>query len=151
MWYPPLLKTILGLFSASGQRKSPPKKSLRFWRLAHFRKGFLAERRACLFLQSHGLTIVERNYWTARGEIDLIVRDRHETVFIEVKFRSSDKLAPPESAVDRHKQKNIRTVAREYIRHKNLDPASCRFDIIAITHGSFWKKPDIRWLKDAFQ
>ncbi|MBN2383920.1 YraN family protein [bacterium] len=153
MWSPPLFKNMINLFSTQKPEqglKKRPHRSVRAWLTPHLRLGFLAERQACAYLQKRGVTIIERNYWTPEGEIDLIARDRQKTIFIEVKFRSSSRFAPPEASVDRKKRQTIKHVACEYIRKKNLDSNACRYDIITLVRSSLWEKTNIRWLKDAF-
>ena len=50
-------------------------------------RGQLAEQQACVFLQTKGLRLLARNYYCAFGEIDLIMRDCSDVVFVEVRKR----------------------------------------------------------------
>ena len=81
--------------------------------------------------------MVARNFRSPRhrGEIDLIGWDRDVLCFIEVKTRTSHAVAPAEAAVDREKQRQLRLVAREYLRHL---PPSCswRFDVVSVYYES---------------
>jgi len=88
---------------------------------------------ACDFLKKKGLTIVERNFRTNLGEIDIIARDGETLIFVEVKTRSSRKFGDPQEAVNSHKQHTIRNVATCYLKKKNLlDKISVQFDCLAL-------------------
>lgn len=75
-----------------------------------------AEDFACSFLQAQGYTIIERNWRTRLGEIDIIAEKQGALVFIEVKFRSSDRFGAPEEAVDRSKLRRLERLATAYMR-----------------------------------
>jgi putative endonuclease len=62
------------------------------------------EERAAQFLVQKGYRILERNYRTRSGEIDLIALHKDEVVFVEVKTRTSDAFGAPELAVNPRKQ-----------------------------------------------
>ncbi len=90
------------------------------------------ERLAALFLEKRGLVIVERNFRTRSGEIDLIARDKKELVFVEVKTRSGTEFGSALEAVDSRKCRQIVRVAQEYLlQHGGLDQVG-RFDVIGI-------------------
>ena len=59
-------------------------------------EGSAHERQAAAYLEERGLKILEYNYRTARGEIDLIARDRDMLVFVEVKYRRDSRMGYPE-------------------------------------------------------
>ena len=61
--------------------------------------GKQAENMACDYLQKRGMTLVERNFRKRRGEIDLIMYDRQDLVFVEVKYRHSDRFGSAEEAI----------------------------------------------------
>lgn len=100
---------------------------------------------AANYLKRQGVRILERNFRSRRGEIDLIGRDQEYLVFIEVKYRSSAAQGYPEEAVSYSKQKNICRTANYYrcIRHVPMKTA-IRYDVIAI------EGEQIRWVKNAF-
>lgn len=88
---------------------------------------------ACNFLKKKKMKILERNFQTALGEIDIIARDKNEIVFVEVKTRSSNKFGEPKESVNEHKQNTIRKVAKIYLKKKNLlDEVNVRFDCVAL-------------------
>jgi putative endonuclease len=108
-------------------------------------KGDLAEQKACDFLQSKGLQLIIRNYRCMHGEIDLIMSDKAEIVFVEVRSRTRADYGYAEETVDRHKQKKLLQSAMHFLQEKNgLDIFDCRFDVIGFL------KNKIKWIKNAF-
>ena len=64
------------------------------------------ETRAVEFLWKKGYRILERNFRTKRGEIDIIARNRKEIIFVEVKTRKNLDYGFPSESVNDNKQKN---------------------------------------------
>jgi putative endonuclease len=91
------------------------------------------EDRAAQFLARKGYTILERNYSTRSGEIDLVALHNGQVVFVEVKTRTSDAYGAPELAVNPRKQLRMIKAALGYIKYKKLHQMPCRFDVVAIT------------------
>ena len=92
------------------------------------------EDRALAFLTKHRFKILERNYRTRYGEIDLIARDGTTIVFVEVKLRNTDEFGSPLAAVDRYKQQRLRRMAASYLQARGLyDRLPVRFDVLGIT------------------
>ena len=82
----------------------------------HDRLGPLGERLAEQHLVACGYTLVERNWRCARGEIDLVMRDGEDTVFIEVKTRSGLGFGHPLEAITAAKLSRLRGLAGEWCR-----------------------------------
>ena len=100
---------------------------------------------AASFLESRGYEILERNFTARRGEIDLIARDGSDLVFIEVKYRSDDRMGDPIEAVDEKKQRHLRITASYYLLKKSLpEDTPCRFDVVGIMGRN------IRLVRNAF-
>ena len=119
----------------------------------HLKPGHEAEQQACDHLQRQGLILVERNYRSPYGEIDLIMRHAGALVFVEVRYRKSVRFGSPAETVDRRKQMKIRATAEHYLQcHIQRAGVSCRFDVVALTSasGSGPESPKITWLRDAF-
>jgi len=99
----------------------------------HQRTGRRGEEEAYFYLRRKGYVIIARNYRSPhhRGELDLVGWDKDVLCFIEVKTRTTHDVKPAEAAVDRYKQRELRLIAREFLRHM---PPSCqwRFDVLAI-------------------
>ncbi len=103
------------------------------------------EEQAAAYLQEQGMVIVERNFRTARGEIDLIGLHEKYLVFVEVKYRRDSSKGGPFAAVGLSKQRQICRVADEYRMKKGLtDNTMVRYDVLGIENGS------VTWLKNAF-
>jgi putative endonuclease len=107
--------------------------------------GALAEQKACDFLTANGLTLITRNYRCAYGEIDLIMQDGEDIVFVEVRSRTRSDYGYAEETVDHIKQRKLLKTASHFLQHKNwLDTVNSRFDVIGFLNSN------IEWIKDAF-
>ena len=104
------------------------------------------EKLAADYLRSLGYDILETNYRTKYEEIDIIARDEGTIVFVEVKYRNSDKYGNPLEAVTFSKQRRISMGAVYYLSQNyiSVDNSSIRFDAIGISKG------EIKHIKDAF-
>lgn len=98
---------------------------------AHSELGKKGEQLAKAFLEKQGYDIVATNWRAHKYEIDLIVRDKDEMVFVEVKTRTSDFFGDPQETVTPKKQKHLVNGADYYIQKNEID-LSARFDVIAI-------------------
>jgi putative endonuclease len=94
------------------------------------------EDRAAQFLVKQGYRILERNYRTRNGEIDLITLHEGAVVFVEVKTRTNDAYGAPELAVNARKQGRMIKAALGYIKYKKLHQVPCRFDVVAISSSA---------------
>jgi len=106
------------------------------------------EDRAAKFLAKRGYRILERNYRTRSGEIDLIALDRGVVVFVEVKTRTSDAFGAPELAVTPQKQQRMLKAALGYMKYKKLHQVPCRFDVVAISGAA---GPEVELIQNAFE
>lgn len=103
---------------------------------------------ACQYLQQQGLKKVTRNYSSRSGEIDLIMLDGKSLIFVEVRFRKTTTHGSAVESVTRNKQQRIIQTAMLYLqKHPHKGP--CRFDVVGVTMNG--TKPQIEWVKDAFQ
>ena len=95
------------------------------------------ERIAVEYLRKKGYRVIEENYRTRRGEIDIICEQRGSVIFVEVKTRKSMSFGRPEEAVDSRKRKKMAEIALDYLTKKHLNGrVDCRFDVVAITEKS---------------
>lgn len=100
------------------------------------------------FLKKCGYKIVERNYRTRSGEIDLIALDNKVIVFVEVKTRTQERYGTPAEAVDSRKQSRMIAASEHYLNAKQAFDASVRFDVVSvIVKDEGW---EIELIKDAF-
>jgi len=110
------------------------------------------EKRAEKFLLSKGYKVIERNFKTPFGEIDLIAYAGKVLVFIEVKARTSYNFGSPEDAISPEKKRKISRVASLYLKAKRLNGVDCRFDVVAlILDRGRENSYTIKLIKDAFQ
>lgn len=112
------------------------------------RVGKEGEDAAAKFLVKQGYKILERNYSTRNGEIDLIALHQATVVFVEVKTRTSDAYGAPELAVNLRKQQRMVKAALSYIKYKKLHQVPCRFDVVAISSSS---EKEITVIRNAFE
>lgn len=112
--------------------------------------GKVTEKFAAEYLLQQNLVLLEQNFHSKYGEIDLIMLDGETYVFVEVKYRKNDNYGGSLMAVSRSKQEKIRFCTKFYLQQKQLNEYNtpCRFDIVAL-EGDI-KKPKINWLKNAF-
>ncbi|MBI4687390.1 MAG: YraN family protein [Nitrospirae bacterium] len=112
------------------------------------RLGREGEELAIKFLKKNGYKIIEQNYKTPLGEIDIIAKDGETLTFIEVKARESLQFGQPFEAVNYTKRKKITKVALSYIKKlKEVPP--CRFDVMSV----YFKegRPEVELIRDAFE
>ena len=114
--------------------------------------GNQAETIALKYLCKHNLELIEQNYLTQAGEIDIIMLDKSEQtlVFIEVRYRQNTQFGSATESVDRHKQAKLIRTAQYYLqRHSKYQEFICRFDVVGVE--SDLKYPTINWIKNAFE
>ena len=106
--------------------------------------GQRGEEIACAYLRSRGYAIIERNWRSRFGEVDIIAREGGALVFVEVKSRASAGFGGPEAALTLRKRRRIVATARAYLNEVRSDLA-VRFDLVALCGGR------ITLYRDAFQ
>jgi putative endonuclease len=114
--------------------------------------GNRGEETAAAYLEQKGYAILERQYRTPVGEIDLIAREGKTLVFVEVKTRRSARYGQPSAAVGWEKQRRIIRGAMWYMmnRQRQREAPPCRFDVVEVyaTPDNAWK---VRHLENAFE
>jgi putative endonuclease len=111
-------------------------------------RGTNAENLALGFLTHHKLKLVTRNYRCRWGEIDLIMQDGCELVFVEVRFRESSEFGGAAASVEYRKKQKLARTAWHYLSQikQDLDCPS-RIDVVALDNAG----QQIRWIKNAFE
>ena len=109
--------------------------------------GERGELRAAEYLQNKGFYILERNYRTRRGEIDLICADDRYLVFVEVKTRKDESFAAAREFVTPAKQERVRKTAMLWLQQNDVD-LQPRFDVIEIVGQG--RRQTIRHMENAF-
>ncbi len=110
--------------------------------------GNKAEEFSINFLIDKGYKILNHNYYSKFGEIDIIASKDSYIVFIEVKFRKNINYGYPREFVNKKKQTKIKNTALCYIRENNITNLDFRFDVIEIFKNN--KKIEINHLENAF-
>lgn len=90
------------------------------------------ERKAGEYLKTQGYEIVEYNFYSRSGEIDIIARHNEYLVFVEVKYRKNDKKGNPLEAVSKTKQRTLSKCALFYMKKHGLEYMPVRFDVVGI-------------------
>ena len=102
---------------------------------AHLTVGVDGEDAVFFFLLRKGYTVVARRGSSGEvpGDADLIAWQGSVLCFIEVKTRTARDATPAEAAVDEHKRKVLRRLARRYVRQlPQIAPPAVRFDVISV-------------------
>lgn len=94
--------------------------------------GNIGELIAEKYLKEKGYIILENNYLTLYGEIDIIARKENYIVFVEVKSRNSQKFGQAMEAVDNKKIEKIYNTSLIYIQDKNIQDIQFRYDVIEV-------------------
>ena len=94
--------------------------------------GIEGEDKAKQFLIDKKYKVLETNYTTKIGEIDIIAKYKDMIVFVEVKDRQTKRFGLPREAVTPYKQRKIRLVATQYLQSHKLLNSKVRFDCIEI-------------------
>ncbi len=94
--------------------------------------GKLAEDFAVRFLQDKGYKIIDRNFRSRFGEIDIVAEESGTLVFVEVKARWSRKFGSPEEAVTPSKLYKIKKTADYYALINSKTDRKMRIDVVAL-------------------
>jgi putative endonuclease len=111
--------------------------------------GRRGEELAAAWYRDHGYDIVDRNWRTTFGEIDLVARRRSLVVVSEVKTRRSEAFGSPAHAVGWTKQQRLRRLAAAWLTARR-PPGRCelRFDVVAVIAAG--DRVEIEVYEDAF-
>lgn len=110
--------------------------------------GQRGEEAAIEALREAGYEILERNFRTPIGEIDVIAQEAGVLCFIEVKWRSDESMGHPAEAVTPEKQRRLARTAEWYLaRHRKFGSVA-RFDVVAILDDG--GEPRLEIIRNAF-
>jgi putative endonuclease len=123
----------------------------------HLVTGVRGEEIAHFYLRQQGYTIVARNWRVAgaKGELDLVAWENATLCFIEVKTRTSHDVKPAEAAVDEEKRRQLRQMARRYMKRLNVrksqaSSSRCRFDILSLYLTPTGEVEEVTLFRNAF-
>jgi putative endonuclease len=122
------------------------------------RLGARGEELAARHLEARGLEVIDRNFRTRYGELEVVARDGRFLVFCEVKTRiarATDAAAAlgPFAAIGIRKQRQVRAMAREWLAAGLMNgerPAEIRFDAIGISFDASGRLLALEHLEAAF-
>ncbi len=111
--------------------------------------GVAAEDAALALLLARDLQLLARNVRYPFGEIDLVMREGAELVFVEVRFRSDARFGGAAVSVDVAKRRKLARAAQAWIgSHRQFAQAGCRFDVVAARPGG--DGIACEWIRNAF-
>jgi putative endonuclease len=118
-------------------------------------RGLAREQTVAELLDRAGLVVVARNVAIAGAEIDLVATTQSAredlVVFVEVRSRTDDRLGHPLETIDATKRAHIIRAATSWLVRENLwEKVAVRFDVISVVGRPGDPKPEIVWLKGAF-
>lgn len=112
-------------------------------------RGAHYEQMARRHLEQHGLCFIAANVTIRGGELDLIMRDQYDWVFVEVRYRRSNRYGSAVESITAKKQQRLYHTAAVWLHQRGLsiETQYCRFDIVAIDG------PDdtISWYRNTLQ
>jgi putative endonuclease len=120
------------------------------------RLGARGEELARRHLEARGFTLLDANFRTCHGELDLVAADRRQIVFCEVKTRILS--GPPGelgpfAAIGARKRRQVRLIAREWLAGRSSEgpwPEELRFDAIGIAFDRSGRLISLDHLEGAF-
>ena len=110
-------------------------------------KGRTCEQLALNYLIKNGLKLIEQNFNSRYGEIDLIMQHQNSVVFIEVRYRKNENFGGAKASVTPTKQNKIQKTALYYMQKQGRE-FNARFDVVAMS-GEY-NNLTIEWIKNAF-
>ena len=103
------------------------------------------------FLKRKGYKILETNYRTPFGELDLIAKKGDFTVFIEIKARITSSLGPPYISVTKAKERHLIKSALSYLKRYGLVDSYWRIDVVSVKLNSNYEVEDIEIIENAVE
>ncbi len=116
--------------------------------------GALGEEAAVKALKKQGYKIIDMNYRTKMGELDIIAKDGEYTCFIEVRLRKNNSFGSPADSIDEGKRRRIINTAKHYAVSKHIYDTPMRFDVVLINataNNNKLKNINLQIIKDAFR
>lgn len=95
------------------------------------------------FLKKKKYKILERNFYTPLGEIDIIAKEKRKLVFVEVKINQKNEFGLSEERFDYHKKIKLIKAVKAYLLEHGIKNDNWRIDLIAINTTDL-ASPDIR-------
>jgi putative endonuclease len=96
------------------------------------------------YLKRQKYKILDRNFRTRFGEIDIVARDRGQLVFVEVKTKGSHEFGLPEEEFTFYKKRRLRRVIQSWLWKNEIESDNWRVDLIALDYTDSPEIPEIR-------
>ena len=114
--------------------------------------GIIGEKMAQKYLKDNKYEIIENNYYTRNGEIDIIASKNNYIIFVEVKTRDEKSISTPLEAVTFSKKKKLIQTALLYLQeHTDVQHLQPRFDVAGmITTGKNKEITEVQYITNAF-
>lgn len=113
--------------------------------------GKRGENLACSYLRKRGYKILDRNFRTIFGEIDIVAKFKGMIVFVEVKTRATGSLGPPYISVTKVKETHIIKNALFYLKMHTLAKTSWRIDIVSVKLNYYYGVENIELIENAVE
>lgn len=109
--------------------------------------GKKGEKIAINFLEVRGLELIEKNFCIWGGELDLVMKDGEEIVFVEVKTRQSKDIKL-EELISKNQQKKLINTARTWLGKKGINNVDWRIDVVGVVLQES-QEPKLEWITNA--
>src|SRR3989339_105577 len=110
--------------------------------------GRYGENLAARFLVGRGFKILDRNWRTRYGELDIIAQKGGVIHFVEVKTRTGLGSGEPEEAISYFKMRRLQGAARSFLLLHNLAEVACQFDSLAVVLNLKAQKARVRLIEN---
>lgn len=110
-------------------------------------QGRTAEQAACDYLLAQGLSLHTRNYRCRGGELDLVMKKGETIIFVEVRYRSSNRFGGAAASIDLAKRHKLLHAAQTFLGEHRLSNAPCRFDVVTISPQN--GQMSMQWIQNA--
>lgn len=111
--------------------------------------GDLGEAIARRYLTERGYSILETNFRSPHGEIDIVAREGDYLVFVEVKSRRSRSFGEPTESITPAKKQKLIETAQAYMQAHDGLPEEWRIDVVAIQMDHLGSPPRIQLIRNA--
>lgn len=110
--------------------------------------GAKGERLAAKYLRRQGYRLLERNFRSPGGEIDIIAQDGDGLVFVEVKTRRGRREEFIKASVNRNKMRRLVRTSLYYLKGAKINYQTARYDVVFIKTAD--RPPAVEHIKNAF-
>jgi len=114
-------------------------------------QGQVTEKLAAQYLENKGLKLLDQNFNSRFGELDLIMLDNENLVFVEVRYRRSNNFGSGAETITASKQSKLMKTASVYLQqHAKMNQYPARFDVVSISGSVETGKLEFNWIENAF-